>query len=408
MIKELGISAALVAIFVSLPYLFSPSQVLIGSYADHHPWWGRRRTPYILLGLFLCVGGALLSPYAAYVLVDQWTLGLVLCLLAFGAWGIGKNFAAVSYLSLASELSGQEGRSRTIATMWFMMIVSIILTAFAVSRVVDPYSPAALQRAFWLVAMVALVLGVIGLIRLEGPFVPGASEVPDRHSWPVLLRTITNNRQATLFFCYLILLLAAILAQDVLLEPFGAEAFGMTVRATTLITVIWGTCVLIALLTASALVRRWGKRSVARWGAWGALSGFVLIGLSGLLATQGVFYGGVLLLGLGTGLSTVTNLSLMLDMTTAGNVGLFIGAWGIAEALARGMGAIMGGVIRDVVTHLSHNPVSGYVVVFGIEAILLFVSLRLLRQIDVGTFLEQADRQTVTERAALMGEVHGG
>jgi BCD family chlorophyll transporter-like MFS transporter len=408
MIKELGISAALVAAFVSLPYLFSPSQMLIGSYADHHPWWGRRRTPFILLGLFLCASGLILSPYAAFVLVDQWGLGLALCLLAFGAWGMGRNFAAVSYLSLASELSGREGRSRTIATMFFMMIVSIILTAFAISRLVDPYSPAALQRAFWLVGMVALVLGVIGLIRLEERFVPGAGVAPGRHSWTVLLQTVTNNRQATLFFCYLTLLLAAILAQDVLLEPFAAEAFGMPVRATTLITVIWGTCFLIALLAASALVRRWDKRSVARWGAWGALSGFVLIGLSGLLASRGIFYGGVLLLGLGTGLSTVTNLSLMLDMTTAGNVGLFIGAWGIADALARSVGSIMGGVIRDVFTQLSHNPVTGYVVVFGIEAILLFVSLRLLRRIDVGTFLEQADRQTVTERAALMGEAQGG
>ncbi|UCC88258.1 MAG: BCD family MFS transporter [Anaerolineales bacterium] len=408
MIKELGISATLVAAFVSLPYLFSPTQMLIGSYADRHPWWGRRRTPYILLGLFLCVGGALLSPYAAYVLVGNWGLGLGLCILAFGAWGMGYNFAAVSYLSLASELSGREGRARTIATMWFMMIVSIILTALAVSRVVDPYSPAALQRAFWLVGSAALLLGVIGLIGLEGRFVPDAVPTPHRHSWTALLHTVTGNRQAALFFCYLILLLAAILGQDVLLEPFGGEAFGMPVNATTRITSVWGICVLVALLGAGALEGRVSKRTVARWGAWGALSGFILIGLSGLLINRSVFYAGVLLLGLGTGLSSVANLSLMLDMTTAGNVGLFIGAWGIADALARWVGAIMGGVIRDLVTQLSHNPVTGYVVVFGVEAALLFVSLQLLRQIDVGAFVEQADRQTVAERAALMGEAQGG
>ena len=74
MIKELGISATLVALFISLPYLLSPTQVAIGSYADRHPWWGRRRTPYIVLGLLLCVVGALLSPYAAFTLVDNWEL----------------------------------------------------------------------------------------------------------------------------------------------------------------------------------------------------------------------------------------------------------------------------------------------------------------------------------------------
>ncbi|MCX8024013.1 MAG: PucC family protein, partial [Thermanaerothrix sp.] len=53
MIKELGISATLVALLASLPYLFSPVQVAIGAYSDRHPIVGLRRTPYILAGLLL-------------------------------------------------------------------------------------------------------------------------------------------------------------------------------------------------------------------------------------------------------------------------------------------------------------------------------------------------------------------
>ena len=408
MIKELGISAALVAAFVSLPYLFSPTQVLIGSYADRHPLRGRRRTPYILLGLLLCVGGALLSPYAAFVLAENWALGLVLSLLAFGAWGMGYNSSAVSYLSLAAELSDEQERGRTIATMWFMMIVSIILTAIGVSRVVDPYSPDALKRAFWLVGSVALALGVIGLIRLEDRLGPGSVSAPRRHSWAELMRVITGTPQAKLFFLYLILMLAAILGQDVLLEPFGGEAFDMPVKATTRITAIWGVCVLLALLAGGALAGRLGKRRVARWGACSAVGGLGLIALSGLLAERGMFYLGVVLLGIGTGLATVSNLSLMLDMTTAANVGLFMGAWGVADALARWLGSILGGAVRDVVTYVAWNAVTGYVVVFGVEAALLLLSLRLLRQIDVTAFAEQAGRHTLVERAALIGEGQGG
>ena len=70
MIKELAISATLVALLVSLPYVISPIQVAIGSYADNHPIAGRRRTPYILLGLWMCVAGALLAPYAAFQLLS--------------------------------------------------------------------------------------------------------------------------------------------------------------------------------------------------------------------------------------------------------------------------------------------------------------------------------------------------
>ena len=48
MIKELALSATLVAVLVTLPYLFSPIQVAIGSFADRNPIFGRRRNPYIV------------------------------------------------------------------------------------------------------------------------------------------------------------------------------------------------------------------------------------------------------------------------------------------------------------------------------------------------------------------------
>ena len=59
MIKELAISATLVALLASFPYVFSPVQVAIGSYSDRHPLFGLRRTPYILVGLVLCVLGVI-------------------------------------------------------------------------------------------------------------------------------------------------------------------------------------------------------------------------------------------------------------------------------------------------------------------------------------------------------------
>ena len=51
MIKELALSAFLVAVLASLPYLFSPIQVAIGAFSDRHPIFGWRRSPYIFLGL---------------------------------------------------------------------------------------------------------------------------------------------------------------------------------------------------------------------------------------------------------------------------------------------------------------------------------------------------------------------
>ncbi|HLF74515.1 MAG TPA: BCD family MFS transporter [Anaerolineales bacterium] len=428
MIKELALSATLVAILASLPYLFSPIQVAIGSYSDRHPVFGFRRTPYILAGLILCVLGVIVSPQVAFLMAENFPFGLLAGIFAFGAWGMGYNLSAVSYLSLASELSGENGRGKTIATMWFMMIASIILTAIGLSRMVDPYTPEALIRAFGVVAAAALVLGLLGLIRLEPrsiPLVPpifarkdsvkagnedrkwgdgrgaGASEA---YTVKQMASAITANPVARTYFIYLLLLLAAILGQDVLLEPFGAEAFGMTVTQTTRITSIWGVFVLLAIIIAGLLEGRVSKRLVAQLGNSGALIGFIVIVLSGIFASQNIFYTGVTLLGLGTGLSTVANLSLMFDLTVPGMVGLYIGAWGFSNALSRLVGSVLGGVVRDVVTQVTGQALAGYLVVFGIEALLIFVATIMLYRIDVNAFKKQVQEPSYVEKVALAAE----
>jgi BCD family chlorophyll transporter-like MFS transporter len=318
---------------------------------------------------------------------------------------MGYNLSAVSYLSLASELSGENERGKTIATMWFMMIASIIVTAIGLSRMVDPYTPEALIRAFAVVAAFALLLGLIGLIKLE----PRADRLErestaETYTVKQMTSAITANPVARVFFIYLLLLLAAILGQDVLLEPFGAEAFGMTVTQTTRITSIWGTFVLLAIIIAGLLEGRVSKRLVAQLGNTGALLGFIVIVISGILISRTVFYTGVTLLGIGTGLSTVANLSLMFDLTLPGMVGLYIGAWGFSNALSRLTGSILGGVVRDVVTQVTGNALSGYLVVFSIEALMLFIATILLYRINVNAFRKLVEEPSFAEKAAMAAE----
>jgi len=405
MIKELAISATLVALLASLPYLFSPIQVAIGSYSDRHPIFGLRRTPYILVGLVLCVVGVVVSPQVAFLMSENFGLGILAGIGAFGAWGMGFNLSSVSYLSLATELSGEDGRGKTIATMWFMMIVSIIGTAFTISRMVDPYTPEAMMRAFEIVGTSALALGLLGLLWLE-PRSKASSVQAGSENYTIkqMMDAIWGNPIARTFFVYLLFLLAALLGQDVLLEPFAAEAFGMSVTETTRITSLWGTFVLIAIIIAGLLEGRVQKRIVAQAGNLGALAGFVIIVLSGSFHNLGIFYTGVTLLGIGTGLSTVANLSLMFDLTVAGNVGLYIGAWGFSNAMSRLTGSLLGGIVRDGVTQATGQALSGYLVVFGIEAAMLAAAAIMLSRIDVSAFKKQAAEPAFVEKVALAAE----
>jgi BCD family chlorophyll transporter-like MFS transporter len=216
-----------------------------------------------------------------------------------------------------------------------------------------------------------------------------------------MLGVITQSKQTTLFFWYLTLLLAAILGQDVLLEPFAAEQFGMSVQETTRITSIWGTAVLATILVAGALERRAPRKLVAQVGNLSALGGFLLILLSGLSQGTGIFYAGVLLLGAGTGLSTVANLALMFDLTLPGYMGLFIGAWGVANSLSRLAGILLAGVLRDAVTALTQDPLLGYRIVFGLEALMLLAAAWMLTSINLQSFQQQVQPLSPVERAAM-------
>ncbi len=406
MIHELGLAKTLVTLLAISPYLLSPIQVAIGSFSDRHPILGYRRTPYILLGLILCVVGVTVSPQVAVLISENFTLGILAGLLAFGAWGMGYNFSAVSYLSLASELSGEKGRGRTVAVMFTMMILGLIATGLTLSRLVPTYTPEILTRAFHLVAASALTLGLLGLLRLEPRSGAESAQGLRAEAYTVKQMTaaITSNPVARVFFVYLLLLLAALLGQDVLLEPFGAQAFGMTIEQTSRFVSIMGTFTLLAFALAGWLEGRVPKRFLAQTGNLVALLGFLTILASGLIHSTGVFYAGLVLLGFGTGLSTVANLSLMFDLTVPEQVGLYVGAWGFSNGLSRLVGLFLAGVVADVGTQVTGSALSGYLIVFGIEALMLLIAAVLFYRIDVNAFHRRASEPAFEEKLALASD----
>ncbi len=68
------------------------------------------------------------------------------------------------------------------------------------------------------------------------------------------------------------------------------------------------------------------------------------------------------------------------------------------------VGSVLSGFVRDLVVQLARQPVSGYSVVFVIEALMLLGSLFILRRLDVGAFRKSAGELDVVERIALANE----
>ena len=317
---------------------------------------------------------------------------------------MGFNFATVSYLSLATEMAGEEHRARTIGIMWFMLIVAMIIAGIVIARSLREYSEAALFQAFYMTCAVSLILGFGGLLGLEKRYVAVQAQVA-RRSYTEMLHAIATNAQARLFFGYLILLLIAILGQDILLEPYAADLLAVPIDQTTRYTSIWGGALLFGLLITDQIVRRSSKIRASAIGGVLVGLGLLLIAASGMLNIKAMLVPSLVVFGFGSGISTASNLALMLDMTIPGQVGIFVGAWGLADALARLIGTLLSGTLRDVVFWLTSNKATGYVSVFLVEAAAIFISLAILPRLNVRLFREQAKHSTdVISLAGEMGQ----
>ncbi len=405
MIADMGIPAVLVGLLVALPYMLSPLQVLVGNWADQRPLWGMHRSPWILIGGLMASFGSYMAAHTVFYMDEHFLPGLIASFAVFAMWGIGVNVASVSYLSLASELtekSPKNWRTATVGVMWTAMILSTIIASISLSRVlaVDSSQDGIFFAfgAIWFVATLFVLLGAAGIEQ------PGQRTARHTANNPLTaLQTLAHNPTAKRFFIYLLLVLVGIRAQDVLLEPYAADTLGMTVSETTRIEAVWGVGVFITLLGGLLLVRRFGKRANAYAGAVMTIMAFALIIAAGVVRNPTFFQVSVFLLGLGSGLMTVSNLSFMLDMTIPQRVGLYMGAWGVANFLAQSMGTVAGALMRDIAFYLTGNVALGYMTVFALEIGGLIVALMLFRTISVENFQREAQVELV-DVLALAGD----
>ena len=395
MIADMKMPVTLVAILVALPYLLSPLQIFLGNWSDRHPAADYHRTPWILLGGLLAATGSYFTVHVAYLLDRNFVMGLWAAAIVFCLWGAGINAASVSYLSLVTELADENGRSRAVSIMWTAMIASTIATSLGLSRMLatpSSISKEMLTTAFGVLWLISVILVLIGSYRIEPRASTRTDQPTNSADDPMLaLRLLAQNTQARRFFVYLMIVLISIHAQDVLLEPFGAEALGMSVSVTSRLTSIWGTGLFITLLAGILFVRRYGKKSGANVGACVTAVAFASIIATGLLGQSNLFLAAVFLLGLGGGLMTVSNLSFMLDMTLPQAAGLYIGAWSVANFAGQAIGNIISGVLWDMFYWLTGNSLMGYAAVFSLEIFGLLLAVWLFRSINVEQFRRQAE-----------------
>ncbi|MEM9060309.1 MAG: PucC family protein [Pseudomonadota bacterium] len=397
MIVELGVPAFMVAIMVALPVLIAPFRALLGFRSDtYRSAIGWRRVPYIWFGSLWQMGGLAVMPFAILVLSGDQSVGPVwageaLAAAAFLMTGLGLHMTQTAGLALASDRSDDENRPRVVALLYVMFLVGMIIAALIIGALLTDFSKLRLVQVVQGTALATLLLNLVALWKQERvrPMSKAERAAP-RPSFGDAWRDLKGGGEAGRLLMVVFLGTMAFQMQDVLLEPYGGEILGLSVSATTLLTAIWA----VGSLIAFALAARWLAKGVgAYWmcarGLLIGLAAFSAVILSAPMGSITLFFSGAFLIGLGGGLFAIATLFVAMTLATEGLAGrgLALGAWGAAQATALGLGAAVGGVMRDVVGSAAEagalgpalvDPVTGYSVVYHTELGLLFFTLIVL------------------------------
>ena len=147
------------------------------------------------------------------------------------------------------------------------------------------------------------------------------------------------------------------------------------------------------LLAGLWIVPRLGKLATARLGCQLIVVTLILLLLCGLRPSVPILKLVLLLFGLSAGIATNSALCLMLDLTLPQASGTFVGVWGLAQALSRAFGKLIGGGLYDLgrLLPLGSQAYTPFALVLGVEALVAILALVLLERVNVRQFREDTD-----------------
>ena len=413
MITELTIPATIVAVTLSLYQFMAPARVWFGQMSDAKPLFGQHRTGYMWIGAILFAVTAFFAVQVMWQVGDSlkingWTnptyfwigmLGLM-----FIIYGLALSASSTPFAALLVDISDEDNRSKVVGIVWSMLMVGIIIGAITSSILLKQVGVDApldtvktsVNSLFIKVPAIVLIFAFVATVGVEQKYsrYSSRSTIANREDKITLATTfkiLRANRQTGLFFRFVFVLVISLFLQDAVLEPYGGEIFLMPISETTKLNAVSGMGTLIGLGTTGFLVvPKLGKKNSLKVGCVATAISFILIVISGFTREPSLLKIALFLYGLAAGLTTTASLSLMLDLTAAETAGTFIGAWGLAQAMARGLSTVIGGAALDVGRLLFDVPMLSYGLVFLLAGVGMIFSIFLLNKVNVREFQDNA------------------
>lgn len=384
MVVEQSLPAILPGLLVGLHYAVQMSRPSWGYKSDT----GGNRTRFIVLGMAALAMGGFLAALGFVIMGSSFGAGLIVSVLAYALIGAGVGASGTSLLAFLATATDPRRRAAAATITWLMMIFGIAVTATVVGKALDPYSPALLLKLVALVGVVAFVLTVLAVWGIEARHSgtlaePKAPALPFRQG----LAQIWAERRARNFTIFIFLSMVAYFMQELILEPYAGLAFGFTPGQTTQLSGAQNGGVFFGMLTVGVAATGLRIGSLRAWVMAGCAGSAVALGAIALVGQMhdGASYIRAVTMGLGffNGMFAVAAIGSMMALAGEGKQereGTRMGLWGAAQAIAAGLGGVLGAGAVDLARHLMPTT-SAFGLVFSFEALLFVLATVMASQI---------------------------
>lgn len=389
MIVELGLAAVIPGLLVGLHYGVQITRPLWGHKSDT----GRSRTRWILGGLALLALAGTGASATTLLFEQSFSLGILAAIIAYVLIGIGIGASGTSLLALIAMKTAVERRAAAATITWMLMISGIIVTSIVVGSQLDPYSH---ERLIAVTAATGLVAWLVGFFGVAGMEARPTVDAPERQtavtSFRESLQDVLDDREARIFTLFIFLSMLAFATQDLILEPYAGLLFGMTPGETTGLSGTQHGGVLLGMIIVGVSGTLFGKRhpDLPRYfittGCFGSALALAALALSTQSAPHWPLEVNIFLLGATNGAFAVAAVGTMMILAGRGrksNYGMRMGIWGAAQAIAFGLGGILGTVALDLGRWLTTSDALAFAAVFSIEASLFLMSALVATRIAI-------------------------
>ena len=387
MVVEYGLVAAIPAGLVAWHYAVQLTRPLWGQVSDQ----GRKRTPWMLAGIAVLAGAALLASQATLLMAHDFVSGFALAVLAYTLIGVGVGMGGTSALALLASGVAPRRRAAAAAVTWIMMVAGIVVSAITVGQLLKPFSPERLIEVATGLALVTIAVTALATFKLErGSFdfeeTRKDEPAPD---FGAAIAEIWNETAARRFTIFIFVSMIAFSMQDLILEPFAGLVFGMTPGESTQLGGFHQGGILLGMILSGIGGSAFKGKLTSNLRLW-VISGCLLSALAlaalafAALAGPGWPIGpNVFILGLGNGVFAVAAIGTMMGLAGAGEKtreGVRMGVWGASQAIAFGLGGLLGAGGRDIALQLTGDNGQAFQIIFSIEAALFVIAAGLAVQ----------------------------